>query len=281
MYFAYIDESGTPDPKDEHNSFYVLAAVVMQEKGLNYLNKEWDKVKKEIWELIKNNEDSEIIPSKFEIHMDDINGRRKYYESLKDDIKKWHNLVTKIYTLISRLFIKIMAVIIAKEDFYREYPNGDPSKWAFELLVERINRYVVKKSSNEDGYSDEYGLLVMDSVDIDADSKKRKQILEFMERGTGHGWEEYPENIIISPFIVSSELHDGVQIVDVVVYLLRWYTRKIFNINPTAFFHQYSEEFLKLIVDKFHEYPFIGSNTIKFFPTNTDVPEQFWNIFRV
>jgi len=117
MYFAYIDESGTPDPKDEHNSFYVLAAVVMQEKGLNYLNKEWDKVKKEIWELIKNNEDSEIIPSKFEIHMDDINGRRKYYESLKDDIKKWHNLVTKIYTLISRLFIKIMAVIIAKEDF--------------------------------------------------------------------------------------------------------------------------------------------------------------------
>ncbi|GAJ18201.1 unnamed protein product, partial [marine sediment metagenome] len=59
----------------------------------------------------------------------------------------------------------------------------------------------------------------MDSVDIEADRKKRKQILEFMERGTGHGWEEYPENIENSPFIVSSELHSGIQIADAVVYL--------------------------------------------------------------
>ncbi|MCK4380889.1 MAG: DUF3800 domain-containing protein [Candidatus Lokiarchaeota archaeon] len=275
MYFAYIDESGTPDPKDKHNNFYVLAAVVMQEKGLNYLNKEWDKLKKEIWELVKNDEDSDIIPSKFEIHMNDINGRRKFYESLNDDIKKWYNIVTKIYTLISRLFIKIMAVIIAKEDFYKEYPNNDPSKWAFELLVERINRFVIAKNDKE------YGLIVMDSVNIETDNEKRKQIIEFMDRGTGHGWEEYPENIIISPFIVSSELHNGVQIVDVVVYLLRWYTRKMFNINPTAFFHQYSEGLLELVVQKFHEYPNLGSNTIRFFPTNTDVPEPFWNIFRV
>ena len=121
----------------------------------------------------------------------------------------------------------------------------------------------------------------MDSVDIEADSKKRTQILEFMERGTGHGWEEYPENIIISPFIVNSELHNGVLIVDAIVYLLRWYARKVFNINPKAFFHQYSEEFLRLIVQKFHKYPNLSSNTIKFFPTNTYVPDYFWNVFRV
>ncbi|MEE9379510.1 MAG: DUF3800 domain-containing protein [Candidatus Lokiarchaeia archaeon] len=280
MYFAYIDESGTPDPHEKNNKFYVLAAVVMQEKGLNYLNAKCDKIKQEIWEIIKNEEDSEIFPPKFEIHMDDINGRRNHYKSLKDDVNKWHKVVTNVYKLISRLFIKIVAVIIKKEDFYSEYPNDDPSKWAFELLVERINRYVIKKSSNEDGYTDQYGLLAMDSVDIEADRKKRKQILEFMERGTGHGWEEYPENILISLFIVNSELHNGVQIVDAVVYLLRWYIRKIFNVNPTAFFHQYSEEFLKLIVEKFHEYPYIGSNTIKFFPTNTSVPEHFWDRFK-
>ncbi len=280
MYFAYIDDSGTPEPKDRNNKFYVLAAVVMQEKGLNYLNTECDNVKQEIWDMIKTKEDPESYPPKFEIHMDNINGRRNMYQSLKDDVDKWYKVVTKVYTLISRLYIKIMAVIIAKESFYREYPNDDPSKWAFELLVERINRYVIKKSSNEFGYTDERGLLVMDSVDIEADSKKRIQVIEFMERGTGHGWEEYPENIITSPFIVNSELHNGVQIVDAVVYLLRWYTRKIFNVNPSAFFHQYSEEILKLIVDKFHEYPYIGSNTIKFFPTNVYVPEHFWDIFK-
>jgi len=172
-----------------------------------------------------------------------------------------------------------MAVIIKKEDFYSEYPNDDPSKWAFELLVERMNRYVIKKSSNEDGYTDQYGLLVMDSVDIEADRKKRKQILEFMERETGHGWEEYPENIENSPFIVSSELHSGIQIADAVVYLIRWYTRKVFGTNPKAFFHQYSEELMNIMKYKFLDYSNIGSNTIKFFPTSTDVPDSFWNIF--
>lgn len=281
MYLAFIDESGNPDPKDKNNKFYVLATVVMQEKGLNHLNKECDKLKQDIWTLIKIDDDSSEIPHKFELHMDDICGRRNHYKRLGNDINKWYNIVMKTCQMISGLFIKIMAIIIVKEDFYKKYPDDSPSKWAFELLVERINRYIIKKSTNQHGVTEERGLLVMDSVDIEADTKKRNQILEFMQRGTGHGWQEYPENIINSPFIVSSELHNGVQIVDVAVYLLRWYTRKIFNINPTAFFHQYSEYFLGLIVEKFHEFPYIGANTIKFFPTSSNVPDEFWNMFTV
>jgi len=281
MYFAFVDESGNPDPKDKNNKFYVLATVVMQEKGLNHLNKECDKLKQDIWVLIKTDNDSNDIPHKFEIHMDEICGRRNHYKRLGNDINKWYNIVMKICQMISGLFIKIMAVIIVKEDFYKEYPDDSPSKWAFELLVERINRYIIKKSTNKHGVTEERGLLVMDSVDIEIDTKKRNQILEFMQRGTGHGWQEYPENIISSPFIVSSELHNGVQIVDVAVYLLRWYTRKIFNINASAFFHQYSEYFLGLIVEKFHEFPNIGTNTIKFFPTSSNVPDEFWNLFTV
>lgn len=273
MYFAYIDESGNPNPKDKNNKIYVLAAVVMQEKGLNYLNTESIKVKQEIWQLIKDKKDSDDFPYKFEIHMDHINGKRGYYKSLKNDDKKWYNVVSKIYMLISGLFIKIIAVIIIKEDFYKNNYN-DLSKWAFELLVERINRYVKEKSTND------FGLLVMDSVDIKVDYEKRKQIIEFMTRGTGHGWEEYPEQIINSPFIVSSELHNGVQIADAMVYLIRWHTRKVYGINPNAFFHLYSGDFMKLIAPKFYDYPNIGSNTIKFFPTNTHVPSSFWSIFR-
>jgi len=78
-----------------------------------------------------------------------------------------------------------MTVIVVKEDFYAFYPNGNPSKWAFELQVERINRYVERDSEGE------FALLIMDSVDPEADNAKRDQILEFMDRGTGHGWEEY------------------------------------------------------------------------------------------
>lgn len=66
MYFAYIDESGTSEPQDKNNELYILAAVVMQEKGLNYLSTECDKIKQEIFEIIKNEGDSEIFPLKFE-----------------------------------------------------------------------------------------------------------------------------------------------------------------------------------------------------------------------
>ncbi len=273
MYFAYVDESGNPDPNDKDNKIYVLAAVVMHEKGLNSLNTMSTKKKQQIWHVIKEKKDSDKPPANFEIHMDHINGRRGLYKKLKNDNEKWSEVLKKIYYLVSDLFIKIMTVIIVKEDFYAIYPNGSPSKWAFELLVERINRYVERDSEGE------FALLIMDSVDPEADNAKRDQILEFMDRGTGHGWEEYPEKIINFPFIVSSKLHNGVQIADAVVYLIRWYTRKIFGINPKAFFHQYSEELMNLMKYRFLDYSNIGSDTIKFFPTSTDVPEIFWNIF--
>ena len=274
MYFAYVDESGNPDPNDKDNKIYVLAAVVMHEKGLNSLNTMSTKKKQQIWHVLKEKKDSDKPPANFEIHMDHINGRRGLYKRLKNDNEKWSKVLKKIYYLVSDLFIKIMTVIIVKEDFYAIYPNGSPSKWAFELLVERINRYVERDSEGE------FALLIMDSVDPEADNAKRDQILEFMDRGTGHGWEEYPEKIINFPFIVSSKLHNGVQIADAVVYLIRWYTRKIFGINPKAFFHHYSEELMNLMKCRFLDYSNIGSDTIKFFPTSTDVPESFWNIFQ-
>jgi len=273
MYFAYVDESGNPDPNDKDNKIYVLAAVVMHEKGLNSLNTMSTKKKQQIWHVIKGKEDSDKPPANFDIHMDHINGRRGFYKRLKNNNEKWSEVLKKIYYLVSDLFIKIITVIIVKKDFYAIYPNGSPSKWAFELLVERINRYVERESESE------FALLIMDSVDPEADNAKRDQILEFMDRGTGHGWEEYPEQIINFPFIVSSKLHNGVQIADAVVYLIRWYTRKIFGINPKAFFHQYSEELMNLMKYRFLDYSNIGSDTIKFFPTSIDVPENFWNIF--
>ena len=273
MYFAYIDESGTPDPNDKDNKIYALAAVVMHEKGLNSLNTMTTKIKHQIWQILKRKKDSDKPPANYEIHLDYINGRRGLYKRLKNDNEKWFEVLKKIYNLVSNLFIKIMTVIIVKEDFYIFYPDGDPSKWAFELLVERINRYVKGDSESE------FALLILDSVDEDADNAKRDQIIEFMDRGTGHGWEEYPEKIINLPFIVSSKLHNGVQIADAVVYLIRWYTRKIFGINPKAFFHQHSKELMNIMKYKFLDYSNIGSNTIKFFPTSTDVPESFWNIF--
>lgn len=39
----FIDESGTPNLEDKESNFYVLAAVVMKDPGLNYLHNESEK----------------------------------------------------------------------------------------------------------------------------------------------------------------------------------------------------------------------------------------------
>ena len=96
--------------------------------------------------------------------MDDINGRRKLYQNLKDDADKWFKVLSKIYDFISRLYIKIICTVIVKEDF-KNAGKVDVEKWAFELLVEKINRYIEFDSTHQD----DRGLLVMDSVDIKAD----------------------------------------------------------------------------------------------------------------
>jgi len=167
-------------------------------------------------------------------------------------------------------------VVIIKEEFYKEYEEG-LDKWAFELLVERINRFVIEK--------DECAILVMDSVDPEIDNERMKETEFFMKNGTGHGWEEYPENVIETPFIVKSNIHSGVQLVDAVAYLIRWYTRKCLGINPGAFFNKHCDGFMKLIMDRFYGnrygegFPPVNDNGIKFFPNSTQIPSSFWDIF--
>lgn len=274
MFFAFIDESGTPNLDDNESKFYILAAVIMKDQGLNFLHNGSEKIKQEIWEIVRSKSDTKKYPPKFEIHMDDINGRRFLFQNLKDDVNKWLKVVKKVYYFISRLYIKIVCTVIIKEDFKNE-GRENVEKWAFELLVEKINRYIEFDSG------DDRGLLVMDSVDIKADIEKRKQIIKFMETGTGHGWEEYPERIINFPFIVDSEVYNGLQIVDAVAYLLRWYLRKVYKVNPNAFFHKYSENLMKTIAPKFHGFPNITTDTIKIFPTDVGkVPIEFWNAFK-
>ncbi len=70
------------------NTVFVLAAVVMHEKGLNSLNKMSTKKKQQIWDMIKEKKDPGKLPTNFEIHRDDINGRRGFYKRLKNDSEK-------------------------------------------------------------------------------------------------------------------------------------------------------------------------------------------------
>ena len=55
MYFAFIDESGTPNLEDKESKFYVLAAVIMKDLGLNFLHSGSEIIKQDIWNIVRKN----------------------------------------------------------------------------------------------------------------------------------------------------------------------------------------------------------------------------------
>lgn len=273
MYFAFIDESGNPNPKDTDNQFYVLLALIMHEKGFPYLNKYTKYLRNEIWDLVKGDEYNGKIPEDFELHIKEITNRTNYYVKLKDDDETLLKGLDKIYDFISHLYAKVIAVIIPKEEFYSMYSEG-MATWAFKLLVERLHRYIWLRKK----YREEFVLLVMDTEGDEKDNKRRKEIEEYMLFGTGGG--DRPENVIETPFIGDSKIHKGVQVADAIAYMLRRHARKCSGINPDAFMHRHSTRYMKKLSGLFYA----GSrwkpeDVIKYFPGSYHIPEEFWDVF--
>ena len=124
-------------------------------------------------------------------------------------------------------------------------------------------------------------MIVMDSVDPEFDEQKRREIEEFIKNGTGQGWEEFPEQVIETPFIVDSKIHNSVQLADLLAYLVRRYAMKYLGLSPGAFFNHYCDNLMPFIENKFYRH---DSYTLKgygmmIFPRNIPLEEQFWKVF--
>lgn len=272
MYFAFIDESGNPELNDKYNHFYVLPALIIQEKGFPYLHTNWKNLKQNVRSILVSNSDFEF-DEEIELHLKDITNRNGNFKILEDNEELLTKILDLIYDFISRLYANILTIIIHKKSYYKEY-DKDLKTWALKLLVERLNRFAISRYSHRG----EYVLMVMDTVSLEEDEKRRKEIEYFMIHGTD--WSEYPDQIIETPFIVDSNIHSGVQLVDAVAYLLRRYTRKSFGISPNAYFNQFVDKYMKKICHLFFkDSDHNHSNYIKFFPGSINVPDRFWSVF--
>lgn len=278
MYLAYIDESGNYDLNDETSLEFVLVAVIIHEKDWVKFQKECKSLKEAIWYLLEP-ELSSTPPNEFELHMKEICNRENFYECLKNDDEKWFKIIETIFEKISQLDVNIISSIIIK-DKIKEEGYEDVKHWSYTLLFERLQRYISHKTTRE---LDEFILTVLDSEGADADNQKREYIKEFMICGTGHGWEEYLINIIETPFIVDSEIHLGIQIADVIAYVLRRYVYKILKRNPNAFFNEYCDKILGKIGHLFHrsDYNRIDGYGIKIFPHTYNIDPDFWRVFKL
>jgi len=178
MYLAFIDESGTMQANDPNNNYYIITAMVMQEKGMKFLHQKSQALKKEIWQLVQGTKKS--MPPNFEIHLQEILDAKKYFKPLRSNIQKTEDFLNKIFQFINNLYITIISIVIVKDDFFSKYKQGELLKWSLQLLIERVNRYVWNDTKNKK--DKEFALLIMDE-DFTHDKKKRKFISNMMEKG--------------------------------------------------------------------------------------------------
>lgn len=276
MYFAYIDESGTPEKNDTPSQEFVLTAIIVHERDWFYIQRACNDLKFDIWQRLEDTK-TYIPADDFELHLKQICNKTGYFECLLESDKKWFEIVDKIYNKIADLNITIITSIIIKDKFFQKY--DDVSKWAFTLLVERLQRFMTAINPK----NDEYLLLVMDTVNLVFDNEKRNNVEEFIKFGTGHGWKESITQVIETPFFVDSRIHNGVQLADAIAYLIRRYTFKYLNRNPSAFFNQYVDDLMKKIIHLFYRGTSIAQivqgNSIKIFPHTFNIGKQFWSIF--
>ena len=275
MYLAFIDESGTIQQNDPQCNYYTLTAMVIHEKGMKFLHRETQALKEKIWRLVHGTE--KVMPYNFEIHMTEIVDAKKSYKPLRGKREKTEKVLKIIYDFVSRLYINIISVIIIKKDFYEKYEKDKFLPWALRLIIERINGHISIETMNND--DKEYALLLMDE-DFNNDKEKRGFISEMMEEGIKYKTGDV-DRVLDTPIFLKSDLHNGIQLVDSIAYLIGRYTRKVLDEGGSTLFDDLSDFFLVSLGPKFYRgIPLKNSSKgIKFFPSNA--PSKFFNVFSI
>ena len=273
MYLAFIDESGTIQENDPQCNYYILTAMVMQEKGMKFLHRETQELKKKIWSLIHGTE--KVMPYNFELHMTEIVDAKKNYKPLRGKREKTEKVLKFIYDFVSKLYINIISVIIRKKDFYEKYEKDKFLPWALRLIIERINGHISIETMNKD--DKEYALLLMDE-DFKNDKEKRDFISEMMEEGIKYKTGDV-DRVLDTPIFLKSELNNGIQLTDSIAYLIGRYTRKVLDGEGSTLFDDLSDFFLFSLGSKFYRgVPLNNSSQgIRFFPSNA--PSKFFDVF--
>lgn len=253
MYLAYIDASGRPAKNEEPKEVFVLATLITHESQWSFID---SKVKD-----IKRKHFPQIPPDEIEFHAKDMLNREGRFKGLNWD---------KIYSIFDDIFdfladantqICIISVVIWKQ---RMYDGKDIEKWAYRLLVERINKYLDKmnKMAIAAGTSPQYGIMIIDSCGFKPDSRLRKKVAEMLKEGTLYSNLAY---LIEDPLFTDSKWRNLSQLIDCIAYAVRKHFRN--PVNP-SFHDQNWEKYYQKILSKFdrNEHGVIDGCGIKTFP---------------
>ncbi len=235
MQIAYIDESGKPNFKD--NEKFVLSCLIVQECKWEKIHKEVHKIKKKYYPL----SESEGV----EFHAKEIIRGRKEHKILKS-MEDRLRLFGEIYDLIKNSEITIINVLINKEKvFPHKKSTFDIETWGFRLLYERLGKFMKKINEDKENNTYEYCILIIDSINKEADNNLRLKIQEFVRDGTLYSSHKY---IIEEAIFTDSKWRCLSQLADCIAFCIgRVHNNRGTNLKLTDKF----KEFYDLIEPRF------------------------------
>ncbi len=228
-----MDSSGSPLMKEKEN--YVISAIIVNEAKWTYIDNMVTDIK------IKHFPD--IEPNKIEIHAKDMVNRDNNFKSLPQT--QVFDIFTDVYNLIGDpdSNLKIISVLIQKDKIYSTKTKSfDIEGWGHRLIIERIEKYLEK--INKGNETDQYGIIIEDTVSRKYDEKTRNKVHAIMADGTLYSKINY---LIEDPLFTDSKWRNLSQLVDCVAYCVR----REFMSNQTAAKKQIWDNYFKTISTNF------------------------------
>lgn len=136
LYLLYVDGSGNPSLKDEHDNYYALGGVAVQEEGAKLIETELC--------IEKYFPDTQNRPE--EIKLSAIHNGR-WWRSRPEELK--NRIIDDVVSLVERSNAVLFEVIIDKKRHKEKYIDPeDPCLLALRFLLTRYSRFLKRKETH-------------------------------------------------------------------------------------------------------------------------------------
>ena len=206
LYFALIDESGTPDPPKKNGEVFVLASLMLHESELISVQHELDNIAR------KHNLGGT------EIHATDLINRKGEFTRIPES--EMLKLLDDLVELIREIKCNVIAVVL-----YKNVASIKPKEYRqnalsciVELLAERLAWWIHWTNNKEE--REELLILTMDMSIPKREVRTRELLREAIKKGI------YLKNIpgrryiIPSIMFVDSKEFTPIQLVDLIAYFI-------------------------------------------------------------
>jgi hypothetical protein len=222
MYLFYTDESGGPYGYSSTSEFFVVSTIIIQDS-------DWDNLHQQIVSLKRKYFEGDL--SLIEIKGSDIWNSKNSFFGFDD--QKIDQFFSDLFTIISSSNLKVSSTVVRKQQFIFLDNGKDMLTESWKYLLERIEMFLTGDGQRQ------YGIVIMDSINRDADMRKNVILDGFKMFGTGYVNLDH----ILEITFTDSGLKNIIQLTDVIAYVINLHMRQDTKTQV--------EEYWKIIETKF------------------------------